>query len=46
MKFEVKRNNITVFQTDSEKCIPDKETRAAMRKTGHKIYKDGKIFKE
>ena len=46
MKFEVKLNSITKFSTTYESCIPDKETRAAMRKAGYKLFKDGKVYKE
>lgn len=46
MIFEVKRNGKTLFYTEHESCIPDKEERDAMRKSGHKLYLDGKIYKE
>lgn len=46
MRFEVKRNGITVFCTESENCIPCKEEREALRKSGHKLYKDGRVYKE
>ena len=46
MKFEVKKGDKTVMQTIEKNCIPDKETRAAMRIAGYKLYLDGKIYKE
>ena len=46
MKFEVKKDGMVVMQTIEENCIPDKETRAAMRIAGYKLYLDGKIYKE
>lgn len=46
MRFEVKRNGITVFWTEVENCIPCKEEREMLRKSGHKLYKDGRIYKE
>ena len=46
MRFEVKRNGITVFCTESEICIPCKEEREALRKSGHKLYKDDRVYKE
>lgn len=45
MKFEVKRNNKVVMYTEHEECIPPKEIRDKLKKVGHKLYLDGKIFK-
>ncbi len=46
MKFEIKKDGIVKMSTENEKALYDKNTRAQIRKSGHKIYKDGKIFKE
>lgn len=46
MRFEVKRNGMIVFVTDHEGCIPNREQRDQLRKSGHKLYKDGRIFTE
>ena len=46
MLFEVKRDGKRVMYTEFESCIPPKEIRDALRKSGHKIYLDKKIFKE
>ena len=46
MKFEVKRNGVVVFSTEYKSCIPDKDERDALRKSGHKLYLDGKLYTE
>ena len=46
MKFEVRKGKTVYMQTTDESCIPDKETRADMRRAGYTLYKDGKVFKE
>lgn len=45
MKFEVRRNDKIVMQTSQDSCVPNKEFRDRLRKSGYKLYKDGKIFK-
>ena len=46
MRFEVKRNSKTVFWTEWEECIPLKDERETLKKTGHKLYIDGKVYTE
>ena len=46
MKFEVKRDNRVIMQTEQEICVPDRAERDVLRKAGLKLYKDGKVFKE
>lgn len=46
MKFEVRRDNRVIMQTEQEICVPDRAERDILRKAGLKLYKDGKVFKE
>lgn len=46
MKFEIKKDGALKMSTEQITCLYDKNIRAQMRKSGYKIYKDGKIFKE
>lgn len=43
--WEVKRDGVRVAY-GCEKTFPGPEGRKLLRASGHKIYKDGKIFKE
>lgn len=42
---EVKRDGVRLAY-GSEATFPEQEERKLLRAGGHKIYKDGKIFKE
>lgn len=44
--YEFKKYGVLKMSTNDEKCIYTKEVRAQMRKSGFKIYKNGKIYKE
>lgn len=44
--YEVKKDGVLKMSTKDEKCLYSKEIRAQIRKSGFKIYKDGKIYKE
>lgn len=44
--YEIKKDGVLKMSTNDEKCLYDKNIRAQMRKSGYKIYKDGKIYKE
>lgn len=46
MKFEVKnRQGKTIFHTESEECIPDKQEQDTLREAGYRIFADGKELK-
>lgn len=44
MLFVIKKNDIIIFQTTHEECVPDDETLKNMIKAGMKAYKDGKVY--
>lgn len=46
MKFEVKKDNRVIMQTEQKGCIPDRAERDILRKAGYKLYIDGKMYKE
>ena len=41
MKFEVRRNGKVVMWTESERCVPDRETQKSMIRAGYRICRDG-----
>lgn len=43
---EVKKDGKTYFQTDYKECIPPNEILKQMKKSGYKVYLNGKIWKE
>lgn len=45
MIFEIRRNGKTVMRTESERCIPDRETLKSMVRSGYKLYRDGKAVR-
>lgn len=44
--FEVRDGKRTLFSTDFKSCVPDKKTRASMKKAGLSLFTNGKPFKE
>jgi hypothetical protein len=44
MKWQIKKDNEIKFQTDQDKCLPDKTILKEMIKGGYKIYCSGKIY--
>lgn len=44
-KWEVKREGVTVCH-GSERTMPNLQERKLLRKDGHKIYVDGKLYRE
>ena len=44
-RWEVRRDGAVICY-GSEKTMPTKEQRQRLRKDGHKIYVDGKLYKE
>ena len=45
-RFEARNGKKTLFFTESRACVPDKKTRASMKKAGLSLYLNGKPFKE
>lgn len=42
---EVKKDGRTYFYTESKECIPPVEILKSMKKSGYKVYYNGKIWK-
>lgn len=42
---EIKKDGKTYFQTDSKECIPPDDILKSMKKSGHKVYYNGRIWK-
>lgn len=42
---EIRKEGTTYFQTDHKDCIPDADILKSMKKSGYKVYYNGKIWK-
>lgn len=44
--FEVKKNGKIYFQTDYKECTPDTGILKSMKKSGYKVYYNGRMWKD